>query len=362
MDTIDVNIAFDSRGFCNHCNNQIELVNKLNYSSDNLQALIKRIKCKSNKSSYDVIIGVSGGVDSAYALHLIVKLGLKPLAVHVDAGWNSNIAVSNIERMCSLLEVDLETIIVDWNSMKLIQRAFFLSGSFNLDIPQDHAFLSGVYKFAKSNKIKFMVTGLNFQTEGISPKSNLGYDPIDLKFIKSILKEYGDPRLLKNIPHMALFEYLFLQLKVEKINILNFIDYKRSFAIKTLKELYEWQDYGDKHHESLLTRFLQTSYLIDRFNYDKRIMHYSSLIINDEIDRDVAIKEIEIKSNESRKIELEKKYILTKLGLTENDYIEIINSKFYDHKNYPNNEVIINLLIFIKSLFLRVKYKLRNIV
>jgi N-acetyl sugar amidotransferase len=352
MDTIDDQIVFDNEGICNHCKQQKVLMNELKsnpaYSETSLKALVKQIKSESSNREYDVVVGLSGGVDSAYALHIATQLGLKPLVVHVDAGWNSEIAVNNIYKLCNKLNVDLETIIVDWSSMKMIQRAFMLSRTFNQDIPQDHIFLAGVYSLTAKYKIKYMITGLNFQTEGISPNSNLGYDPIDLKFIKSILNSHSSKEYLKKIPHMSLLKYLYYISRVKKINVLNFSDYKRKDAIALLKSEYDWSDYGSKHHESILTRFIQTSYLLERYDYDKRKIHFSSLILNGELTRSEAIKLLNEPPLDKNTLLQDKRYILTKLNIKESDYEDLIKSSYVDHNDYDNNEKLISMLMKLK--------------
>lgn len=355
MDTIDDQIVFDNEGVCNHCKQQTILMNELKsnpaFSETSLKTLVRKIKSESNSKDYDVVVGLSGGVDSAYALHIAIKLGLRPLVVHVDAGWNSEIAVNNIYKLCNKLNVDLETIVVDWSSMKLVQRAFMLSRTFNQDIPQDHVFLAGVYSLTLKYRIKYMITGLNFQTEGISPSSNLGYDPIDLKYIKSILKNHNSKEYFKKIPHMSLLRYLYYISRVKKVNVLNFLDYKRKDAMTLLKSKYDWSDYGSKHHESILTRFIQTSYLLERYDYDKRKIHFSSLILNGEMSRSEAIQLLNEPPLHKKILLQDKRYILTKLNIRESDYDDLIKSSYVDHSDYDNNEKLISILMYLKRRF-----------
>jgi N-acetyl sugar amidotransferase len=355
MDTSDPDIIFDEQGICNHCKRQIQLQRNRGYrkgvSERELETIVRLIKHKQRKAEYDVVVGVSGGVDSAFSLHYAVNLGLRVLAVHVDAGWNSEVAVSNIEKLCNGLSVDLHTIVVDWYSMKELQRAFLLSGLPNLDVPQDHVFASAVYRFAKKNKIRFIFNGSNFATEGILPKS-WGYDAMDYRFIRSVYKKHGRGMSIKKIPKLSLLEFIYFSSQVKRINVLNYLDYSKSSALKVLNEFYGWNYYGGKHFESRFTKFFQSVYLVQKYGYDKRVAHLSSLVVNKEITRDHAISIIESDVFLEIEAEQELQYILKKTEITDQEWNRIMFSQPNDESFYPNSKKIRSFLINLR-MFMR---------
>jgi N-acetyl sugar amidotransferase len=356
MDSSISAITFNQEGICNYCTDQLNLISNqqlMNLNdSDRLNRLIEKIKDKSKHRRYDVLVGVSGGIDSAYGLHLSAKLGLRVLAVHIDAGWNTETAVSNIEKLCIKLNIDLVTHVVDWNAMREIQRAFIFSGTLNLDIPQDHVFLSGVYKIAKKYRIKYIFNGVNVFTEGISPNMSQGYTPLDWKFIKSIYKTHGRIYKIKNFPKMSFVELIINNFVYRKVKLLNYINYSQNDAIRILRNEYEWEYYGGKHFESRFTKFFQSSYLTERFSYDKRKLHLSSLIMNGEISRESAIEKLDNPPYDQVSMTEDKIYILKKLDIALNEYDQIIASPIRPYKDYKNNEFFIFLVFDFYKLLL----------
>jgi len=354
MDTTDPYITFDEDGVCNHCKRQKNLQLNRGYhkgiSEIELEKLVSKIKHSQRKKEYDVVIGVSGGVDSAYSLHIAVKLGLRVLAVHVDAGWNSEIAVSNIEKLCSKLDVDLHTIVVDWREMKELQRAFILSGIPNLDIPQDHVFVAAVYLFANKNRVRYIINGSNFATEGILPKS-WGYDSMDYRFIQSIYSKFGRKKNIQKIPMLSLPLFVFLNFRIKKIKILNYVNYSKTTALSLLSELYDWQYYGGKHFESRSTKFFQSYYLPNRYFYDKRLAHLSSLIVNGELSREEAFSILNQKIYEHKEELSDLDYILKKTDLTRFDWQNMMDSSKVDESNYRNSK---RLRAFLSNLRARI--------
>lgn len=210
MDTTDPNISFNTDGVCNHCLQYDKDYELYGYhegiSEKKLKDIVDKIKKEEKDKEYDCILGISGGVDSSYLAYLAHKLGLRVLAVHVDAGWNSEIAVHNISKLCKKLNMDLHTIVIDWPTMKELQRAYMFSGLPNLDVPQDHAFVAAVYEYAKKYNIKYMLNGNNLATEGILPKA-WGYSYIDYRSIKGVYKKHGRGMRLKKYPHFSIFRY-----------------------------------------------------------------------------------------------------------------------------------------------------------
>lgn len=359
MDTTDPEIEFNEDGSCNHCTRYDELVEIAGYkkgkSEKELQALVERIKAEGKNKEYDAIIGISGGVDSAYLAYLANHLGLRVLAVHVDAGWNTNIAVENIQKLCKSLKIDLHTIVIDWPTMKELQRAYLFSGLPNLDVPQDHVFLSAMYKYARRYKIKFMLNGSNLATESILPQA-WGYDAMDYTSIKSVYNTCGREQSLKKYPHTSIFNYYYYQLSIKRVNLLNYVDYSKSKAIELLSKEFDWTYYGGKHYESRFTKFFQAYYLPKRFGYNKKRAHLSSLIVNGELSREEALLEMEDDSVYTvEQMNDDRDYILKKLEISIDEWREIMSSPLKREDDYRNSKKIRKFI----SL-LRLKYRKRK--
>lgn len=350
MDTTDRDIIFDENGRCNHCREAESLIENTKNKEKELKILVEEMKKNGKGKKYDCIMGISGGVDSAYVAYLATQLGLRVLAVHIDSGWNTKVAEENIEKIQKKLNIDLIRIKLDNETMKELQRAYMFSGVANLDVPQDHTFLAAMYKYSKEYNIKYMLNGSNYATEAILPKS-WGYMAIDYKNIKSIFesnKRRGD---LKKYPHFGIIQYIYYQYKIKRVNILNYINYSKKEAMKILKREFEWEYYGGKHYESVLTKFLQAYYLPVKFGYDKKRAHLSSLIVNKEITREEALKEMKIDTySESEKIK-DKKYILKKLEITEDEWENIMKSIPKNEDDYSNNKNLLDIFIKLKKIF-----------
>lgn len=348
MDETDPNITFDEKGICNHCKNFYNINNLYGFDKEKSPILhektIKLLKDKGKKKEFDCIIGLSGGVDSSYLLHHAVLSGLRVLAVHVDAGWNSEIAVKNIHNLCQKLNVQLHTIVIDWPTMRELQRAYMFSGLPNLDIPQDHAFLAATYAYALKNKVYFMLNGSNIATEGILPIS-WGYSNIDFTSIKDVFKKHKRKGNLKKYPHFGLFKYLLIyKQKIKRINLLNQISYSKKVAMETLHKLYSWQYYGGKHFESRFTKFFQSYYLPLKFGYDKRLAHLSSLIVNSELTREEALLELNKPVYDEKSLQEDRDYILKKLDLNVQDWDKIIFGKNKSEDDYKNQKYVMEFL------------------
>lgn len=353
MDTTDPKIVFDEYGVCNHCNKYDRKVASFGYKGKSTDEactkLIAKIKSYGKGKEYDCILGISGGVDSAYMAYLAHKFGLRVLAVHVDAGWNTEIAVSNIQKMCKALEMDLHTIVVDWAAMKELQRAYMFSGLPNLDVPQDHVFLAAMYHYARKYKIKYMLNGSNLATEGILPDS-WGYAAVDFKNIKSIYKEHGrGKKIFHKYDHFGMLKYLYYQMCVERVNLLNYVPYSKKMAIATLEKEFDWQYYGGKHFESRFTKFFQSYYLPHKFGYDKKRAHLSSLIVGGEMTREEALVEMEDTSAYSEEQMMEDMdYILKKLDITRQQWGEIMSASNKTEGDYKNSERFMKFLVKVK--------------
>ena len=358
MDTTDESISFDEDGVCNHCRSYEAIENAmppLSEREEHLRRLVDEVKKTGKGSRYDCIIGMSGGVDSSYLAYLARSRGLRPLAVHVDAGWNSETAVKNIESVVKALDIDLFTYVVDWKEMQDLQAAFLKSGVANQDIPQDHAFVAGVYRTASKHGIKYVLSGGNNATEGILPKS-WGYNALDLRHLKAIHKRFAKRRLSR-YPTINFFQYYFYYPYIRGIRsarLLNYIDYNKAEAMKLLKEELGWRYYGGKHFESRYTKFFQAYYLPQRFGYDKRRAHLSSLIVSGQLDRESALKEMEQPSYSAEELREEKAFIIKKLGLTEDEYESIRQEPKRTYRDFPSSAFLFDLKDRGKALLGRI--------
>ena len=352
MDTSDPDISFDENGICNHCREYDKKVEKYGYRGDDtrLSKVVDAIKRDGKGKEYDCVLGISGGVDSAYMAYVASQLGLRILAIHVDAGWNSDIAVSNIRKLCEKLDIDLHTIVVDWPTMKELQRAYMFSGLANLDVPQDHAFMAGVYKYASKYKIKYMLNGSNLATEGILPKA-WGYSALDYRCIKSVYKKCGRNKIsLKKYPKFSLLSYIIFHKKIIRVNLLNYVPYSKKMAMDILQKEFGWEYYGGKHYESRFTKFFQAYYLPKKFNYDKKRAHLSSLIVGGEMTREEALKEIEDHSEYTEEQQLEDRdYILKKLDISKEEWDQIMKMKNRTEDDYATNKNLIKLGVKVKQ-------------
>lgn len=337
MDTTDPWITFDVQGRCHHCLQVDRFKQRWNPEGDPaaLEQLIERIKKDGKGQDYDVVSGLSGGVDSSYLAYLTKQFGLRALIIHVDTGWNSELAVKNIENIVSRCGFDLYTHVVDWEEMQDVQYAFLKAGVPNQDIPQDHAIFAGFVRHAAKHRIKWNFSGSNFACESILPKS-WGYDNKDLAHIQDIHKRFGRRRL-KHFPRLSRWEtalryHLFHGMNTA--NPLNLVPYRKEDAMKTLEREMGWQYYGGKHYESRFTRFFQAWYLPEKWGYDKRLAHLSSLIVSGQITREGALEELRTNVLPNDEIEADKEYMSRKLGITREAFEDLMNVPLHPHADY----------------------------
>lgn len=364
MDTTDPNIEFDDNGNCNHCNRSIQILNNypFNLSKKNKEkeffTLIKNIKNSSKNKEYDCVIGISGGVDSTYIAFLCKKLGLKPLAVHFDNGWNSELAVKNIESAMKKFDIDLFTYVLDWSEFRDLQLSFLKASVPDLEIPTDHMIPAILYKMAAKYNIKYIIDGQNYTSESILPKV-WSYGHLDWRYIRDIQKRFGTKKL-KKIPHFSIFSIIYYQifLKIKEIHFLDYIDYDKEAAIKELEKTISWKRYEGKHCESTYTKFIQSYILPNKFNFDKRRAHLSSLICSNQISRDKALLEMKKKSYDEKTLKSDIRYFCDKLEISEKkfNYLMKLPNKFYTDYNSYDNSNFYNFLKFIyKKFFINLK-------
>jgi len=343
MDTSDPWITFNDEGVCNHCQAYDAYIAMMGTPEDRqrkLDQLVGQLKARGKGKDYDCIMGLSGGVDSSYLAWLAVKqLGLRPLVVHVDAGWNSELAVNNIQNIVQRLNLDMHTLVIDWREIRDLQRAYFLSGIANLDVPQDHAFITALYSEARKYGIKDILNGGNMQTESILPKA-WGYDASDAVSLKAIHKKFGTIRL-KNYPTMSMFEKYFYYPFIQKMRVhrpLELVDYSKDGAKKILIEELGWRDYGGKHYESVFTKFFQAHYLPTKFGYDKRLAHYASLIVSGQMTKEQAQGELQKPLYNTQELEEDKAFWIKKLNITEAEYRRVMADRPAFYTDFDNSE------------------------
>lgn len=351
MDTSDPNIVFDDKGECDYCKNYKQnVIPDWNLGKNRLRELMKiakKIKSEGSSKDFDCIIGLSGGLDSSYTAYVAKEImGLRPLLLHVDAGWNTDQAVENIEKLVDGLELDLYTEVINWEEMKDLQVSFLKSQIADQDIPQDTAFFASLYKFAKKNKIKYVLTGGNFSTEVCREPDEWGaYPGIDKTLIKDIHKKFGKYPL-KTFPIIDVFVYkiyykYILGMKVFKP--LNYVPYIKKDAENKLNRLFGWKKFQHKHHESRFTRFYEDYWMPKKFGYEKRRAHFSSLIMTGQMTREEALDRISRPELSRDFLEKEFIYIANKLDLTNNELKDIFNGKNRTYKNYKNKKFFIGI-------------------
>lgn len=344
MDTSDSNIIFNENGesdyYTNFINNIIPNWHTDQKGHDALMQLAAQIKKQTRNPNFDCIIGLSGGLDSSYLVYVAKEImGLRPLLFHVDAGWNTDKAVGNIEKLCNGLGLDLFTEVINWEEMKDLQVAVLKSQIADQDLPQDYAFFSAMYKFAKKHKIKHVLTGGNFSTECCREPEEWGaYPGIDKLLVNDIHKKFGI-RPLKTFPIVDIFSYkiyyrYILGMKVFKP--LNYIPYIKTDAESLLKEKFGWESFQHKHHESRFTRFYEDYWLPRKFGFEKRRAHFSSLILTGQMTREEALERIAKPELSEEFLQKEFEYVAEKLDLTKEELEEIFkapNKTFHDYKN-----------------------------
>ena len=344
MDTTDLDIVFDKQGNCNHCNAYLRNDFKINDTkTKQLQKAVKQIKKAGKGKKYDCIIGVSGGVDSTYVAYAVKELGLNPLAVHLDNSWNSELAVANIQKIIDKLEIDLYTYVIDWNEFRDLQMSFLKASTPGMEIPTDHAIMSILSKVAAKENIKYIINGSNSSSEFIMAKSwSEGIAQRDWLLIKNVLKKFGKVKL-KTFPRTSMLNFFYYKLfkKQSIVNILNYVDFNKTNAMKLIQDKLDWVYYGGKHYESIYTRFTQSYIQPVKFNIDKRKAHHSNLICSGELTREEAIKDLTTNPyKDSKMLEEDKEYFIKKMRMTRDEFSNIMNAetkRYQDYNGYYNH-------------------------
>lgn len=351
MDTSDPNITFDEKGECDYCQNFNSTI-KPNWhpgpeSEAQLLEIARKIKADGVGRDFDCIIGLSGGLDSSYLTYVAKeKMGLRPLLFHVDAGWNTDQAVGNIEKLVDGLGLDLYTEVINWEEMKDLQVAFLKSQISDQDLPQDAAFFSALYKFARKNKIKYVLTGSNYSTECCrEPEEWGGYPGIDKILFKDIHKKFGK-RKLKSFPLVDILVYkLFYKyiIGMQVVKPLDLVPYTKNGAEQLLEARFGWQKFKHKHHESRFTRFYEDYWMPRKFGYEKRRAHFSSLIMTGQMTREAALDRISKPELDEQFLKSEFEYVANKLDLSVEELQQIFEGKNKTYRDYKNKRFLIGI-------------------
>lgn len=342
MDTSDSRITFDAKGVCDHCRTFRSQVLP-NWHTDErgereLRTLVDKIKASGSGKDFDCIIGMSGGIDSSYLTYIATEFGLRPLVFHVDAGWNSQEAVNNIERLVDKLGLDLYTEVIDWEEMRDLQLAFFKSGVPHIDTPQDHAFFATMYKFAEKHDVKYILTGANYSTECIRNPLEWMYYQSDSIQLRDIHRRFGQHPLI-NFPTTSILRHKIWLPYVKGIRVvrpLNYVPYDKADAIRLLIDKFGWQPYPQKHFESRFTRFYEGYWLPKKFGYDTRRVQFSSLIVTGQMTREEALEKLKTPALDEATVRQEFEYVATKLSIGVDElrsYLEAPNKTYRDYKS-----------------------------
>jgi N-acetyl sugar amidotransferase len=335
MDDTVKGIIFDEDGVCTFCHMHDELDAKFPLNDETqkeLNKIVGKIKKDGNGKKYDCIVGLSGGKDSSYTLVKVIELGLRPLVVHFDNGWNSQIAVQNIKNLCEKLKLDLHTHVADWEEFRDLQKSFLYASVPEGEVPTDFVITSVLYKLAVKEKIKYVIPGSSFRTEGTTPLSWTYQDP---KYINSIHKKFGT-RKIKSFPIMNTMQFIYYSFikRIYMIRLLYYYPYNEDDAVDFLSKNYNWKNYGGKHFESTYTKFYQSYLLTRKFNIDKRKLHYSAKIRSGQMQRNDALLKIETDPFVGGEELIS--YTLKKLEISEKNFEAIMEESPKSFLDYPS--------------------------
>jgi len=346
MDTTDAKIVFDEKGVCDHCNTyHKDILPKWHTDARGdkaLKEIVKKIKKEGEGKDFDCLMGMSGGIDSSYLLYIMVKkYDLRPLVFHVDAGWNSQIAVNNIERLVDGLGLDLYTEVINWQEIRDLQLAFFKSGVPHIDVPQDHAFFATMYKFASKHNIKNILTGGNYSTECVRNPIEWMYYQSDSIQLRDIYKKHGTGKLKDYPVSNILWHKIYLPYikGIQLIKPLDYFPYNKDIAMQELVDKFGYQKYPQKHFESRFTRFYESYWLPKKFGFDTRKVQYSSLILTKQMTRKDAYEKLKSPAYDPETISQDFEYIATKLGISVEElqsYMDAPNKTYKDYKSHEN--------------------------
>lgn len=363
-------ISFDAEGVCNYCRNYERLAAKyINISAEQkakeLNIILSKIKRLGRREKYDCILGLSGGVDSSYLALLAKEHGLRPLVVHFDNGWNSELAVKNIENIVNKLNYDLYTYVFNWEEFRDLQIAYFKAGVVDIEVPTDYLIFAVLNKLAAKFNIKYILSGYNYATEYGMPKGWNIPNKFDHVNLLAIHNRFGKVKL-KNFPKFGRYQiYYYQHLRgIETTALLNHVNYVKADVKELIKKELGWQDYGGKHHESIFTRFYQGYVLPQKFGIDKRRAHWSALICSGQATRQEALLALEQEPYPVDEQMKDLEYVIKKLGFTREEFDAMMKEAPVPHDFYGkenSNDLSWRIFKSLMSTPARVLLKLRHI-
>lgn len=353
----DINISFNGDGICQYCLYYEKLMDGLGSKVNReewLERKISEIKKYGENKKFDCILGVSGGVDSSYMALWAKRNQLRPLLVHLDNGWDSELAIKNIEVICNKLDFELYTHVIDWDEFRGLQLSYLRASVVDIEVLTDHAISSVISKLAKKFRIKYVMSGFNYSTEAVMPKG-WTFDKRDWDNIQDISRQYGGPKKIKTYPHLTFINKLLIHFvnRIEVVNILNYMDLSQRRVIQELKDELGWREYPIKHGESIFTKFYQQYILPKKFNIDKRKAHLSNLICSGQITREKALEELKVNLCDIGQQADDKEYFLKKIGLSESEFDEIMACPPRSHLLFKTEEKKWDLYFRIINLIKR---------
>jgi N-acetyl sugar amidotransferase len=354
MSDTDPDITFDAEGRCNHCTGYLDHLANLTYkpgtSDRELESIVERIKAAGRKKDYDCVVGVSGGVDSCYAAYIVTTLGLRPLVLHLDNGWNSDIAVKNIKNLAQKLGIDYQSYVLDWEEFRDLQLAFLRASVPEIETPTDIAIPAALHRVAAEHGVRYIIAGGNYATEGILPRA-WHYNAKDVRFLKAVHRRFGSGKL-GSFPTFGFVKEIYYKFAkgVRIVYLLNLVPYSKSDAMRKLQEDFGWEYYGGKHYESKITSFVQSYILPVKFNIDYRRATLSSEICAGAVTRDEALEILKTPPFDAARVPEDKAYVAKKFGITIEEMDAILAEPRKTHRDYPNSE---RFLEFIYAVYRR---------
>jgi N-acetyl sugar amidotransferase len=355
MSTTDPEITFDAEGRCNHCTDYLDRLANLTYkpgtSERELAATVERIRAAGRGKEYDCVIGVSGGIDSSYAAYVVKSLGLRPLAVHMDNGWNSDTAAKNIKNVARTLGVDYQSAVLDWEEFRDLQLAFLRASVPEIETPTDIAIPASLHRVAAENGVRFIIMGGNYATEGILPRA-WHYNAKDVRFLRAVHGQFGSGKL-GTFPTFGFVKETYYKAfkRIRLVYVLNLVPYSKTEAMEKLQGELGWEYYGGKHYESKITGFVQSYILPVKFKIDYRRATLSSQICAGEITREEALEILKRPPFDAARVPQEKVYVAKKFGITLEEMDAILAAPPRTHRDYPNNEKYLELLYRVYRRF-----------
>lgn len=358
MSDTDPDISFDADGRCNHCTDYLDRLANLTYtpgvSDRELEAVVERVKAAGRGREYDCVIGVSGGIDSCYATYVVKDRGLRPLVVHVDNGWNSDTAVKNIRNVARTLDVDYQSVVLDWEDFRDLQLAFLRASVPEIETPTDIAIPAALHRVAAEHGVRFIIMGGNYATEGILPRA-WHYNAKDVRFLRAVHRRFGT-RKLRSFPTFGFVKETYYKLvrRIRLVYVLNLVPYSKTEAMRKLQDDLGWEYYGGKHYESKITGFVQSYVLPVKFGIDYRRATLSSQICAGEVTREEALEILERPPFDAARVPAEKLYVAKKFGISPEELEQIMAEPPRTHRDYPNSERFLEVVYDVyRRLFSR---------